>query len=112
IHLLCEVRNVASAATALAAGFRFEGVSREGVVGGGQHGIPLRRGDLARFARLATDPGDPIRPALPRLADGVLTDGVLELRVQRPADAEATLATEDEESVHWGFTGERPTLAQ
>jgi RimJ/RimL family protein N-acetyltransferase len=112
IYLACEVRNVASVATALAAGFRFEGVSREGVVGGGHHGIPLRRGDLARFARLASDAGDAIAPALPRLPAAGLTDGVLALRVQRREDAAATLESEDEEAVRWGFTGEPATVAQ
>ena len=33
MRLLCDVRNLASARTALAAGFRFEGVARDGVAG-------------------------------------------------------------------------------
>jgi RimJ/RimL family protein N-acetyltransferase len=112
IHLLCEVRNVSSVATALAAGFRFEGVSRGGVAGGGHHGIPLRRGDLARFARLAIDPDDAIAPALPRLPGDELTDGTIALRVARREDAAQSLEAEDAESVRWGFTGEPPTLQQ
>jgi RimJ/RimL family protein N-acetyltransferase len=82
------------------------------VIGGGHHGIALRRGDLARFARLATDPADPVPPALPRLADGELADGVLALRVQRREDAAQALEAEDAEAVRWGFTGEPPTLEQ
>ena len=105
IGLLCEVHNLASARVALGAGFRFEGVSRDGFVGGGYADVPERRGDLARFARLAGDPAGPIRPAFPPLADGELSDGVVALRPERAGDAEALLECEDELTVQWNFTG-------
>jgi RimJ/RimL family protein N-acetyltransferase len=105
VALLCEVRNVASAAVALAAGFRFEGVSRGGFVGGGYADVPERRGDLARFARLAGDPPGRIAPAFPRLGGDDLSDGVIALRPERPDDADALFECEDELTVRWNFTG-------
>lgn len=112
VALLCDVANVASAATALRAGFRFEGVSRQGVVGGGSNGVALRIADLARFARLATDPGEPIAPAFPRLPGDELSDGVLALRIAEPAHAQGLHETEDDEAARWSFTGEARTLEQ
>lgn len=104
VRLGCDVRNVASAVTALRAGFRFEGVSRGAVVAPG-HGRPDRIGQLARFGRTAEDPDEPVAPSFVRLPDGELSDGVVALRQMRPADAAAFLATEDELSARWNFTG-------
>src|SRR3954451_8547415 len=87
IRLVCDVQNLASARTALAAGFRFEGIGRNGVLGGGVGGVPERRADLARFARLATDPSDRLTYAFPFLDDAGLTDGALRLRPLQAQDA-------------------------
>jgi RimJ/RimL family protein N-acetyltransferase len=104
VRLLCDVGNLASARTALAAGFQFEGVAREGVFGGIE-GVPERRADLAMFARLATDPRGPIAPTFASLPRGGLTDGVLQLRETRAEDAPALAETDDDLTLRWSFTG-------
>jgi RimJ/RimL family protein N-acetyltransferase len=112
MRLACEVPNTASARVALAAGFRFEGVGRDAFIGGGYGGVPERRGNLARFARLASDSGDPIPHAFPALPEPGLTDGVLGLRPVRPQDAPAIAETEDAETNRWGFTDEPKSPAE
>lgn len=112
VRLLCDVRNLASARTALAAGFRFEGVARDGVSGGGVGGVPERRADLAMFARLPDDRPGPVAPAFAALPAGGLCDDVLQLREIRPADAPGLAETDDELTLRWGFTGEPHTLAE
>ena len=112
VALLCEVHNLASARVALAAGFRFEGVSRDGFVGGGYADVPERRGDLARFARLAEDPPGRIAPSFPALADDELADDVIGLRPERAEDLAALLECEDELTVRWNFTGAGKTRAE
>jgi RimJ/RimL family protein N-acetyltransferase len=108
VRVACDVRNLASVRAALAAGFAFEGVSRDGVTGGGGI-VPARYGDLARFARLPDDSGDRVPHAFAPLPPGGLTDGVLTLRVMEPDDAQALADTDDRETVRWGFTGEPHT---
>lgn len=105
VRLACDVRNVASAATALRAGFRFEGVSRGAVTSPGHRGSPDRTGELARFGRVAGDPSEPVAPAFPRLPATGLTDGTIRLRVLDAGDAAAYAETEDAESLRWNFTG-------
>lgn len=105
VRLLCDVRNVASARTALAAGFCFEGVARNGVSGGGSESVPERRADLAMFARLADDPKGRIPPAFAPLPAGGLADGVLRLRATRGEDAPTLAETEDPLTLAWSFTG-------
>lgn len=105
VRLACDVRNLASVRTALAAGFRFEGVAREGLIGGGNGLGPARYADLARFARTVDDPDERIPYAFPPLADGDLDDEVLGLRALRPSDAAGVVETEDAVSIGWGFTG-------
>jgi RimJ/RimL family protein N-acetyltransferase len=112
VRLDCDVRNLASARVALAAGFRFEGAGRDVFTGGGYGDVPERRADLARFARLAADPVGPIAPAFPALADDALADGVIGLRPVRPEDAPAILEAEDEVTAGWGFTGEAKPAAE
>jgi len=108
VLLACDVRNVASIRTALAAGFAFEGVSRQGRVGSRDGPVPERHADLARFARLAGDSGAPISPAFPVLPREGLSDGTLTLRTMLPADAPAIVEAEDELSVGWSFSGKPP----
>lgn len=105
ILLACDVGNLASARTALAAGFAFEGVARDGLLGGGRGSVPERRADLARFARLADDPGDPLPYAFTQLPADGLSDGVLRLRPLAPGDAAGLAETEDELTLRWNFTG-------
>ncbi|HEX3336541.1 MAG TPA: GNAT family N-acetyltransferase [Jatrophihabitans sp.] len=104
VRVSCDVRNLASVRAALAAGFGFEGVSRDGVTGGGGI-VPPRCGDLARFARLPDDSGHRVPHAFAPLPPRGLTDGVLTLRVMEPDDAQALADTDDEETLRWGFTG-------
>ena len=104
IRLLCDVRNVASIRTALAAGFVFEGIARSALI---DHSGSPRRSDAARFAVLPTDPCDPIAPAFSPLRE-TLTDGVLGIRMLRPDDATPLAEAEDEVALGWGFTGQPP----
>ena len=105
VSLLCEVGNVASARVALAAGFRFEGVMRDGFVGGGYADVPARRGDLARFGRLPGDPPGPVAPSFAPLPDPGVGDGVLRLRPVAAGDADALVECDDELTTRWSFTG-------
>lgn len=105
IALFCDVRNVASAATALRAGFGFEGVNR-----GGAPSPDGLTHDLACFARLADDAGEPVTHAFPRLA-APLTDGVIAVRAFELADTGPSYEMEaDPVSVGTGFTGEAPEV--
>ncbi len=102
VELECDVRNLASVATALAAGFRFEGVLRN----------RLRRpaGDAAVFARLPGDPGAAIRPAFARLAVGGIGDGTLTLRPRLPEDAaDVRVEERDPLTVAMSFTDQPPS---
>ncbi len=84
VHLLAEMENVGSQKVALAAGFRHEGLQRgAGPVSGGG------RADMAVFGRLPGDSGEPIRPFLPFLPPGGLTDGVVTLTMLTADDAPA-----------------------
>jgi RimJ/RimL family protein N-acetyltransferase len=99
VELHCEPTNLASASSALRAGFRFEGRVRGGVTIRGE----LR--DEAQFARLASDSGEPTPWAFPRLV-GPLTDGVIELRPVRDGDEVGIAQIEDDPvTVAVGFTG-------
>ncbi|GLX96995.1 GNAT family N-acetyltransferase [Herbidospora sp. NBRC 101105] len=84
VHLVAEMENVGSQKVALAAGFRHEGLQRGGgpLPGGG-------RADMALFGRLPGDSGEPIRPFLPFLPEGGLTDGVVTITMLTTADAPA-----------------------
>ncbi|HKC30061.1 MAG TPA: GNAT family N-acetyltransferase [Jatrophihabitans sp.] len=106
VRLACDVRNLASARTALAAGFRFEGVTRNGVTSPGGGWVPERRGDLARFARLPADPTCRVPYAFAPFPEEGLTDGVLRLRVMEADDAATLSETDDDLTVKWGFTGQ------
>jgi RimJ/RimL family protein N-acetyltransferase len=112
VRLACDVRNVASVRTALAAGYRYEGIARAAIVSPGGGSVPPRRGELARFARLPDDPVGPVPYAFPQLPAEGLSDGVLQLRVSREEDAPALAETDDELTLRWGFTGVAHTEAQ
>jgi RimJ/RimL family protein N-acetyltransferase len=113
LQLNCDVRNGASARTALAAGFRFEGVARDRILGPVDTAAERRVSDLAIFARLATDGGEPVPPAFPPLPREGLADGVLGLRPLRPDDAGGLLAQAvDPASLATGFTGTAPSAEQ
>lgn len=109
IQVSCDVRNVASARTALTAGFRYEGTLRDYPARPLDDAAGPRISDLAWFGRLAREPGEPGRPSFgPIPADGVC-DGVVTLRVLLPGDADALAAMEDEVALGWSFTGRAPT---
>jgi RimJ/RimL family protein N-acetyltransferase len=78
VTIRCDVSNSASAAVALRAGFRFEGILRAGVLSSA--GVA----DSAVFGRTATDPDGPIAAWLPPM--GVLDDGTVGLRPATPED--------------------------
>jgi RimJ/RimL family protein N-acetyltransferase len=104
VQIRCAVRNLASAKTALNAGFRFEGVLRRDVL------TPAGLRDGAVFARLLDDAGDPIAPTAPPLPVDGLSDGVVRLRVREPADLDAVLEEEnDPETRRWEFTDHFPS---
>jgi RimJ/RimL family protein N-acetyltransferase len=100
VQIRCAVANLASAKSALNAGFRFEGILR------GEISTPSGPADGAVFGRLPDDPDEPIaRRFAPLPADG-LSDGVLTLREIRPSDVAAILEQEtDPGTVNSGFTG-------
>jgi RimJ/RimL family protein N-acetyltransferase len=102
VMLRCAVGNIASVKTALAAGFRYEGIRR------GDHSIRSGLTDGAAFARLATDTGDRAAPYLAPLPPGGLRDDVLALRVIEADDA-ATLVEQynDPVSMSWAFDDKR-----
>jgi RimJ/RimL family protein N-acetyltransferase len=110
VELLCDVGNLASIRTALAAGFSYEGVNR-----GYECGPPDATGaraadDVARFARLSTDPGKPIAPRFPVLGGDGLTDGIIKLRPMRPTDIAGWLEQEqDELTLRYAFDSAVPT---
>ncbi|GIF77015.1 GNAT family N-acetyltransferase [Asanoa siamensis] len=83
LEILADFANPASIRVALAAGFEPEGVRRGAVVDPGN-----ARRDVGVFARLATDPGEPIARALPDLPAGGLSDGGLALRPVTPDDVD------------------------
>ncbi|GLW08225.1 hypothetical protein Misp01_33550 [Microtetraspora sp. NBRC 13810] len=82
MELLADIENVASQRVAHAAGFQREGVRR-----GWEPRRDGLRHDMAAFARLSGDAGHPIRPYLPFLPGGSLTDGVVRLTPITVADA-------------------------
>jgi len=106
VELECAVDNVASAKTALNAGFRYEGMLR--------NGLRVRDGmvESALFGRLPTDPDGPTKHGFPALPEGGLTDGVIRLRGIDARDGDAFHEQEsDADTVRYGFTGVAPDLA-
>ncbi len=100
VQIFAAVGNLASIKSAGNAGFRFEGVSRR--AGRTARGV----GDQATFARLPEDPTGALAPNFAPLPAAGLSDGVVSLRVLLPGDADAVMATDnDEQSLRWSFTG-------
>jgi RimJ/RimL family protein N-acetyltransferase len=105
VQLLCDVRNLASARTALAAGFRYEGAVRDRLQRPPDDAADERVSDLASFGRLASESGEPVAPSFARLPAGGLSDGIVTLRAMLPDDAAALAETDDQLTLEWGFTG-------
>jgi len=113
VQLLCDVRNVASARTALAAGFEYEGSARDQLLRPLDGTTAPRVSDLARFARLAGDSGEPVAPAFAALPREGLTDGVVRLRAMRPEDADGYRELEsDPVTLEFGFSGDPMSAAE
>ncbi|GAA3408825.1 GNAT family N-acetyltransferase [Streptosporangium vulgare] len=87
VELFAGVENLASQRVALAAGFHREGVRR-----GAEEQRDGTRRDLVAFARLPGDSGERVRPLLPGLPGGSLTDGMVRLRPLTAADTADYLA--------------------
>ncbi len=101
VQLRCAVANIASAKSALRAGFSFEAILRGEVL------TPSGPVDGAVFARLAADVGAPIAAVLPPLPAGGLHDGVVTLRITEAGDAAAMLdELNSAQSRRWHFSGE------
>ena len=107
LEIRCAVGNLASAKTALAAGFQFEAISRR------REMTPRGPQDGALFARLAGDPDQPIAAAFPPLSAGDLSDGTVGLRVVTADDLDAVHAERvNEEAMRWAFRAEAPARAE
>jgi RimJ/RimL family protein N-acetyltransferase len=106
VEIRCAVGNLASAKSALAAGFRFEGVLR------GDIGAASGPADGAVFGRLAGDPDGPVERRFAALPPNGLSDGILTLRAMQSGDAPAVLEQEtDPRTIGIGFTGTAPGAA-
>lgn len=107
VEIRCAIMNLASAKSALNAGFRYEGTLR------GDALTPTGPADGAVFARIADDPAEPAAIRFPALPPGGLSDGVLALRRVAPGDAGPIFEQEsDPLTVGVGFTGVAPTADQ
>lgn len=106
VELYCAVGNLASAKSALNAGFRFDAILR------GKVKTPHGPADGALFSRVAGDPDEPVPPAYPPLPREGLTDGTLALRTLQPADADAVHEeAANREARRWGFDTAEPSRA-
>jgi RimJ/RimL family protein N-acetyltransferase len=107
VEIRCATGNVASAKTALAAGFRFEGVLRGDGVAPAGLSAPV---DHAVFGRLPADSGDPVAPSAAPPAPGSASDGVVELRPLSAGDRAAVAELEaDLQTRRWALaTGPLP----
>jgi RimJ/RimL family protein N-acetyltransferase len=106
VEIRCALPNLASAKSALNAGFRYEGTLR------GDVQTPAGLADGAVFGRVAGSPnGPPSPPRFPALPADGLTDGVLAIRTLRPSDAAALHAQAvDPLTVDFGFSRMAPTF--
>ncbi|MFN2518752.1 MAG: GNAT family N-acetyltransferase [Jatrophihabitantaceae bacterium] len=90
VAIHCAVGNLASAKTALNAGFGFEGVLRGDVC------TPAGPADGAVFARLDGDRGEPVEPVAPQLPPTGLTDRVVTVRPLSLGDEHGLLEQEED----------------
>ncbi|MFI0422708.1 GNAT family N-acetyltransferase [Spongiactinospora sp. 9N601] len=108
IELLADVENIASQRVAGAAGFLREGIRR-----GLEHRRDGEYHDMVAFARLAGDPGEPVRPYLPFPPGGELTDGVVRLVPITAQDAPGFYAMmNDPQVLKYHVAPETPPLAE
>jgi RimJ/RimL family protein N-acetyltransferase len=109
VEIRCATGNVASAKSALAAGFRFEGILRADGLPPPGFSSPV---DDAVFGRLPTDSGDPVAPSAVPPKPGSTSDGVVELRALGPADRVAVAELEaDPQTRRWALAT-APLLAE
>lgn len=107
VEVICAVTNLASAQSALRAGFRYEGAHRRDVA------TPRGPVDGAVFGRLAGEPGDPVAPVAPPLPEAGLSDGTVLLRVLLPEDTDALAEQEaDPLTRKWEFWSAPRTMAE
>jgi RimJ/RimL family protein N-acetyltransferase len=107
VHIRCAVENLASAKSAMNAGFTFEGIERDGVL------TPRGPEDGAVFSRLPGESADPIKAPFPSLPRGGLRDRDLTLRVAQRSDAPARQReSADPEVLRWSLTGRAMTAAE
>ena len=106
--LICSsVQNLASARTALNAGFRYEGTARGGLP------LPRPLSDQAMFGRTRADPAGAVAHAFVALPDGGLTDGTVRLRAVGLEDTEAWIDDQDDpEYRRWAFHDHGPTTTE
>jgi RimJ/RimL family protein N-acetyltransferase len=102
VYLNCDITNVASARTAMKAGFEFEGIAWHAVAAANAD----RLVDLATFARLVGDAGHSIPPQFAPLPLSGLSDGVVSLRCLNESDLDASMQTDDELTLAWAFSAE------
>lgn len=107
VVIRCAVSNLASAKTALNAGFRYEGTARQSLPGANGPS------DAATFARIAAEPDRPVPRAFAALPPGGLSDDMVTLRAVDPLDPADAAALIDErdnpEQRRWAFHDQQPT---
>jgi RimJ/RimL family protein N-acetyltransferase len=107
VVIQCSVANLASAKTALNAGFRYEGTARD------DQPLPHPLSDATLFGRTGTDPDGAVPRAFATLPDGGLTDGTIRLRAVGLEDTEAWIDDHDNpEQRRWAFHDHGPTTTQ
>jgi RimJ/RimL family protein N-acetyltransferase len=107
VLIRCSVANLASAKTALNAGFRYEGTARD------EQPLPHPLGDAAQFGRTRTDAEAAVARAFVALPAGGLTDGTIRLRAVGLEDTSAWIDDHDNpEQRRWAFHDHGPTTTE
>ena len=107
VVIWCSVANLASAKTALNAGFRYEGTARD------DQSLPHPLCDSAQFGRIRTDADASVHRAFAELPEDGLTDGTIRLRPVGLEDAEAWIDDQDNsEQRRWAFHDHGPTTTE
>jgi len=103
VLICCSVLNLASAKTALNAGFHYEGTARDALP------LPHPMSDHAMFGRTRSDPDAAVARAFTALPNGGLTDGTIRLRAVGLEDTEAWIDDHDNlEQQRWAFAEHTP----